>query len=282
MPQSVPDLWRRKEDATRLYQLYLCRLQLNHLHERAISACRQIRRHASRGPGASEGLFTFSFEIDSLCDLQNYEAAWRQLRRRDGIILGERLDLARRDWSVSDGWGLASYYAPLLFFRGRYQLGCKLLETWLGFWFKGKAIRSSDILFHVYNGHAEPRNRCHVTLAHFYDRLGKRLRDWEHWEAFVNGFHPRLFGLAGIRREDLLVDSGNLAAFFDRLRSLRKERTTSGVGGSQSDLLDSAAKVRKRQQATQRRLDDFKGRIRPTKDRTNRKLVQLFPELRSL
>jgi hypothetical protein len=75
MTSAVPDLWRAGDDALRLYELYLIRLLMNDLHDRIISACRIIRRYAARGPGRQEGLFTFSWEIDSLCALQQYEAA---------------------------------------------------------------------------------------------------------------------------------------------------------------------------------------------------------------
>jgi hypothetical protein len=66
VPDAIPDLWRANEDAVRLYQLYLCRLQINDMHERIVAACHQIRRYAARGPGPTEGLFTFSIEIESL------------------------------------------------------------------------------------------------------------------------------------------------------------------------------------------------------------------------
>jgi hypothetical protein len=280
--EAIPDLWQAKEDAARLYPLYLCRLQMNHLHERVVAACPRIRRHAARGPGPTEGLFTFSFEIDSLCELKDYHTAWRRLRLRDKIAFGERLDLRGRAWSSADAWELAFSYAPLLFFLGRFRQGCELLETSLGFWFGGRKARSFDILFHVYNGDDEPWHRCRVTLSHFYGRLGKDLRQWRHWEAFVNGFHPRLFRLSGVRSEELMVDPGRLAVFLDKLMEVQAERTISGVGGSQSDLIDSAARVRKRQEATQQQLDEFKERIRPVQERTNRKLQELFPELQGL
>jgi hypothetical protein len=282
MPESIPDLWRAKEDAARLYQLYLCYLHMNRLHERVVSACRQIRRYAARGPGATEGLFTFSYEIDSLCDLKDYKTAWRQLRLRESILFGKRIDLAQRQWSPRDGWDLAFYYAPLLFFLGRYRQGCTLLETSLGSWITGRRVRSYDLLCHVYNGDEPPWHRCHVTLTHFYGRLGQDLREWRHWEAFVSGFHPRLFRLSGVRREDLLANSGHLAVFFDKLMAVQDERTTSGVGGSQSDLIESAAKVRKRQESTQRKLGEFREWIKPVQERTNRKLEEFFPELQGL
>lgn len=237
---------------------------------------------ALRGPGPTEGLFTFSFEIDSLCDLKDYQAAWRRLRLREEIAFGERFDLRTREWSSADGWELAYSYAPLAFFLGRYRQGCEWLETALGFWFGVRTARSFDILCYVYNGDEEPWHRCRVTLSHFYGRLGRDLRQWRHWEAFVSGFHPRLFRLSGVRRDELVAAPGRLAEFFDRLMEVRDERTPSGVGGSQSDLIDSAAKVRKRQDAIRRERDEFNERIKPVQERTNRKLQELFPELQGL
>jgi hypothetical protein len=177
---------------------------------------------------------------------------------------------------------LAFSYAPLLFFLGRYRQGCALLETSLRFWFRGRKARSFDILHHVYNGDDEPRHRSQVTLSHFYGRLGKELCQWRYWEAFVNGFHPRLFRLSDVRREELMADSGRLSLFFDKLMEMLAERTTSGVGGNQSDLTESEAKVRKRQERTQQKVDEFRERIKPVQDRTNHKLQELFPELRGL
>lgn len=282
MAEVIPDLWRAKLDARRLYQLYLCRLQMNHRHERVVAVCPQIRRYAARGPGPTEGLFTFSIEIDSLCDLKDFQAAWRRLRRREEIVFGKRLDLRGREWSRSDYWELAFSYAPLLFFLGRYRQGCELLEISLGFWFSGRKARSFDILFHVYNGDEEPRNRCRVTLSHFYRRVGRDLRQWRHWVGFVNGFHPRLFRLSRVGRDELMADAGRLPVFFDKLMEVRAERTTSGVGGSQSDLIDSAAKVKKRQDAIQRKRDEFHERIKSVQELTDSKLRELFPELQGL
>jgi hypothetical protein len=261
MAERIPDLWRMKEDAARLYQLCLCRLQMHDQHERVVSACRQIRRHAARGPGPAEGWFTFYFAIDSLCELGNYRAAWRQLRLREELAFGERFDLVRREWTPTDWWDLAFYYAPLLFFLGRYRRGCALLETSLGFCFGGKKTRSFDLLFHVSSGDTEPRHRCGVALSHFYTRLGKSLGEWRHWEAFVKGFHPRLFRLAAIRRDELLRDPGRLGAFAAALMTAR------------DDLLESP---RKRQR------DKFVERNNTARKRIEAKLHELFPELRGL
>lgn len=280
--EAIPDLWRSGEDAARLYQLYLGRLQMKRRHQRVVGVCPRIRRYAVRGPGPSEGLFTFGFEVDSLCALGNYEAAWRRLRQREEIVFGKWLDLRGREWSRDDCWELVFAYAPLLFFRERHQLGRALLETALDFWFAENKVRSYDILFHVYNGDEVPKNRCRVTLSHFYARLGRSLRQWRHWEAFVNGFHPRLFRLAGVRRDDLMADPERLREFHDRLAELAADRRTSGVGGGLSDLIESAAKVRKRQAAIQRKRNEHDKRFKSARNRTNKKLRELFPDLRDL
>jgi hypothetical protein len=282
MGRDFPNLWLSESDATRLYQLYLCRLQMYGMHPQVIEACQHIRRHAARNPGPTAILFTYSIEIDSLCELKQYEAAWKRLRSQEKTARGERLDLRRHKWSKGDGFELEFSYAPLLYFRGQYRRGCKLLETSLGFWFGEKKVRSFDLLWGVVNGDEEPQHRCRVTLSHFYRRLGKSLNEWQYWDQFVNGLHPRFFPLAGMKRAELLAEPERLQPFVDALTRLRDERTPSGIGGSQSDLVESAAKVRKRQSAMQRKLNAFSERIKPETERTDRRLKQLFPELSTM
>jgi len=253
---------------------------MNDRHERAAAACRQIRRYAARGPGATAGLFTFSIEIESLCALRDHDTAWRRLRTQEEIVFGKRLNLRCRRWQRTDGFTLECSYAPLLYFRGRYRQGCQLLEIVLDFRFDATNVRSYDLLTRVYNGDPEPTLRARVTLAHFYGRLGKDLRQWRHWTAFVDGFHPRLFRLSGVSREELQADSRQLAPFLDKLMEERDRRITSGIGGSQSDLIESPAKVRKRQADTNRKLNAFKKRMGPVRKEIDRKLRQYFPELR--
>lgn len=282
MAATIPDLWRSEEDAERLYQLYLCRLEMNGMHQQIVKVCPLIRRYATRGPGARAGLFTFSLEIDSLCHLKRYETAWRRLRRREEIVFGRRLDLRRREWTIDDASDLEFYYAPLLFFLGRHRQGCGFLETSLSFWFTTSKVASYELLTRVYNEDTRPTNRCRVTLSHFYTRLGKRLIEWQYWERFVAGLHPRLFRLAGIRRDELFSDPAQLPKFYNQLMQEREQRTPTGVGGSLSDLVDSASKVQRRQKAIERRLKEFHLRTQPARECTNAKLSELFPELQSL
>jgi hypothetical protein len=279
MTRRIPDLWRVKEDARRLYVFYLSRLQSYGMHDEVVGACRQIRQYASRGPGGKEGLFTFSFEIDSLCELGYFKVAWRQLRYREEIVFGKRLDLARRRWRPEDLHELEFSYAPVLYFLGRYPLGCSLLETSLRFWLHAKKVSSYDVLFRVYNGDEEPWNRCWVTLKHFYERLGKDLSEWPLWKKFVNGLHPRLFRLADVRREKLLEDPARMGVFFDNLMDLRRKRITSGMTRGQPDLIENPVKVKKWQQATTQKLAQFEDRILPTRERIEAKLQYWFPEL---
>jgi hypothetical protein len=275
MARRIPDLWKSKErDATRLYSLFLAHLQLEHKHERIVSASRQIRRYAARGPGLKRAVFTFGSEIDALCDQKQFKTAWRQLRLRDRILFGKQ-SIWKQDWA----WN----HAPLLYFLKRYTEGCALLEEALDVWFDGRNFESYDnLLFQVYNSDKSPWHRCRVTLSHFYRRLGKDLREWRHWQAFVDGFHPKLFRLVDVRRGELLADAGRLPVFFDRLLSIRSKRVPTRIGNGQADLIDNPAKVKKRQDAIRNRSGRNDERAKSKRERTNAKLSELFPELRDL
>ncbi|MHC5536837.1 hypothetical protein ACYOEI_01025 [Singulisphaera rosea] len=121
-----------------------------------------------------------------------------------------------------------------------------------------------------------------MTLTHYYNRLGKNPLQWPRWGTFVNGFHARLFRLAGVSREEMLVDPGRLPAFFEALMAIRAERTPTGVGGGVRDLTDGVNAVEKRQAAVQEKLERFEERSRPMSDFLNMRLLELFPELRDL
>ena len=279
MSNAIPDLWQLKEDASRLYQIYLAQLQGHHQHERVIKACRQIRRFAKRGPGSEAGLFTFHFEIDSLCELKDYKTAWRQLRVNEKLAYGKQINIASQQWTDQDQMQLRYSYAPLLYFLGRYREGCQLLEIWMDSWFAGQTVHSYDLLLDVCNGEPEPSHKCRVTLAHFYTHLNKDLQSWRHWEAFVSGLHPRLFRLTGVHRDDLLSDATHLAMFVNKLVDIRDARVTSGIGGSQSDVIGSSTKVVKRQEELLQRVNDFHERNRSARKKIDQKLRELFPEV---
>ena len=185
--ETIPDLWRAN-DASRLYSLYFGLLQMHHRHERIIAVCPRIRRYAARGPGPEEGLFTFFNEINALCELGKYQAAWRRLRLRDKMAFGKSFDLRNRKWTGADAWELTYSYAPQLYLLGRYRQGCELLETALRFYFRRRKVQSLDMLCHIYNGDDVPSHRFRVTLSHFYRRLGKDLRQWRYWARFIDGW----------------------------------------------------------------------------------------------
>jgi hypothetical protein len=283
MAVPIPDLWRLDEDARRLYSLYFAQMLRNRAYERVVAASRQIRRYAARGPGGEAGLFAFYYEIEALFELKAYHGAWRRLRRYEEAALGRRIDLKRREWPDEELAWFEFHHAPVLYFLGRYRLGSALLHASLDQWFTGKKVRSFDLMHRVFNGDPEPADRCRVTLRHFYGRLGKDLREWSHWDLFVNGFHPRLFRLAEIRRDELMADSRRLDPFFERLMAIRHERTKStrrSVG--ERDLTDSEAAVRKRQEAFREEGARFEEQYAPRRRLTEAKLKGLFPELRSI
>jgi hypothetical protein len=62
-------------------------LRMNGAQERIVTACRTIRRYAARGPGEAAGLLTYSYELDAFCELRKFDIAWRQLRRRELMLL---------------------------------------------------------------------------------------------------------------------------------------------------------------------------------------------------
>lgn len=280
MNAQVPDLWQANEDAPRLYQLYLVRLQMSGAYERVIAACDQIRGFAATGPGRAEGLFTFMFELDALCALKKYRTAWRQLRLQEEIATGARVDIIAGKWEPRELAWFEFNHAPLLFFLGRDDEGCALLEAWLDSCINGGKAPCFDLMFRVYNGDQEPKNRCRVTLTHFYNRLSKSLMEWQHWETFVTGFPSALFRRSSISRLDLLADSSRLATFFAELLTLRSKRVTSGVTRGQSDLVESAKTVKKSQHRIKQEIAACRRRTRTRREQVDAKLHELFPDLR--
>jgi hypothetical protein len=167
-----------------------------------------------------------------------------------------------------------------MYFLGRYSLGSQLLETSLRFWYQRPKAESYDVLFHVYNEDKEPRILPRVTLAHIYRHLGRDLKEWRLWPAFVNGFAAPLFRIAGVEREALLQDSSQLVNFFGNLMRLQEKRVTSGVTRGQADLIEGPAKVKRWQDSRRSKSERF--RNDPARDRIKGILLQHFPELRGL
>lgn len=278
----IPNLWRINEDATRLYSLYLAHLSTHNLVERVVFASRKIRRFAASGPGSKDGLFTFSHEIDALYDLKKYQVAWRQIQLRDSIACGQRFNFTDRVWTGKDSFLLETDYAPIQYFLKRYSFGCSLLESGLNFWFKHRGFDSYDILNRVYNGDQVPWHRCRVTLANFYDRLGKRLSDWQHWSEFASSFHPKLYRLGGVSRRKLLTDSDSLPQFFGNLARQQVRRIFTQDGKIRSYLTASSPTFLKYRTEQNRLHDVEKEQNRAARELRNEKLRTLFPELNGL
>lgn len=278
---KIPDLWRLGEDAARLYQLFLAHLSSGRRYQRIVDACRRIRAHASRGPGAMAAAFTFHIELDALCDLRQYEAAWRCLKRREDVIYGKRIRLIPKAFG-KDRWAIMSLYIPLLYFRGRYRRGCALMEAELEYLLRREWSDSYHLQFYVYNSDRVPWHRARVTLAHFYRSLKRDLGDWPQWPRFVNGFPDKLFRLAGIRRDELLGDSALLQVFRDRLQAVADERTGSRGSRGAADLLQSAAKVKKWHDANDKKRKSSDQEIAAGRQEYRDKLLKYFPELHPL
>ena len=276
-PKQLPDLWKQGADAERLYQLFLARLQANDADELVIDACRRIRRYAARGPGLRAAAFTFFFEINALVKRKSYRIAWRQMQLRDKVIRGRRVAPELRKWSPKDYSELRYSYAPLMYFLGRYEAGSRFLETALRFWYARPRANSYDVLFDVYNTDAEPDALPRVTLSHFYCHLGRDLDEWDLWPTFVRGFAAPLFRISGIERRALLSDPSLLSDFFTKLVQVRSARTTSGVSRGQADIVESAEKVKRWQDATRAKLERF--RSDPARAQTQRLIATHFGEV---
>ena len=274
MRRRVPNLWRRESKAARLYELYIAELLISNRHADIVAACRKIRSY-TRDANRQAAMFTYSHEIDALCALGKHAVAWQQLRRRDRELekVGE---LKGRKWGVADPWSVRFDYAPLLYFTGRYEEGCGLLEAALGT-ANDRNVPSYDLLFSIYNGELRPKLRPRVTLTHFYKKLGKSLRDWEHWAAFLDGLSPRLFRVGRIRREELLEHPERLGDFFKTLMAVRAARMTSGITRGEQDLIESSRDVKKWQDDTRLRLEKFRRKQAASEWRT--KMRRSFPDL---
>jgi hypothetical protein len=168
-------------------------------------------------------------------------------------------------------------YAPLLYFRGRYEEGCRLLETALGMSIESGNVPSYDLLFHVYNGDRRPKIRPRVTLTHFYEKLEKSLTHWKHWEAFINGFSPKLFYVGRVQRKELLEHPERLEDFFRRLMEVRDRRTTSGVTRGQKDLIGNPKEIKKWQDDTRLCLEKLQRK--QAVSHLNARLQRLFPDV---
>lgn len=244
-----------------------------------VSVSRQIRCYAARFKKPRLADFTYHFEIDALCQLGDFPAAWRQLRRLERIACGRNIALHAKSWSLEELDWFSPYHPQILYFLGRNRLARRLCEAILRKMFRTSPDDSSyELLPYVYNSISRPKRRQHVTLCHIYRALGKSLLEWSEWEQFVKGFHPKLFKLAGVEPERLLPDPSLLRQLYEAIQAEQKQRLTAGVSAGESDLTDTPSKVRRRQQRITGRI----GRQRLATRPQELQLEEIFPELGSL
>jgi hypothetical protein len=278
--QPVPNLFRTSDEPgqiARYYGIYLSKLRVARRLHRLVEVCRSIRRFARNHGKPKAGLFTFQYEMHAHEGMGDVEAMWRLLRAWDRAALGKPIDLAsHRRWSAEDAHRMMFYYVPLLYFRGHYRLGCELLEKALKMHSRQKGW-SFELLWHVYKPLPQPATIYDVTLMHFYRALGRDLRDWPLWDTFVEGFRPELFRQSGVNQELLRSDPALLKPFFGWISAEQQRRlfthTTAGV----ADLVDSQAKVKRRQTDVATRIARLAAD--PSHLLLEEKLEKMFPEL---
>lgn len=277
--RPVPNLFRTSGDAKRIqryYSFYLAKLHAAHRVQRLVEVCRCIRRFAKNHGEPKAGLFTFQYEMYAYEGGRDAEAMWRLLRAWDRAALGKTIDLASHCWNAEDAHRLMFLYAPLLYFRAHYRLGCHLLEKALRMHSRRKGW-SFELLWHVYKPIPQPSTVYDVTLTHFYRALGRNLSDWPLWGTFVDDFHSKLFRQSGVHRESLRSDPVLLKPFFEWISRERERRLFTRTTVGEADLLESAARVKGRQThvATKiaRQVND------PRRLRLEGKLKKIFPEL---
>ena len=236
---TLPNLFRDRtaaKTAEWYYNLFLARLHQAHRAARIVQVCRTLRRFAKDAGKPKSGLFTYQWEMHACEDAGDVNRMWRALRAWDRAAVGRAIDLARYPWKTSDTHRLLFYYAPLLYLRGRYRLGCQLLETALRLQSRRKGW-SFELLWHVYKPLERPSAIYDVTLHHFYLALGRDLRDWPFWKAFVDGFHPKLFRLSGVSRDSLRSDPALLKPLFEWITAERRRRLFTHTTMGEVDLV---------------------------------------------
>jgi len=191
-------------------------------------------------------MFTFPLEMDAYSGKQNAPAMGRVLRSWDRMALGRSINLATHRWSTNDAHRLLFFYAPVLYLRGHYRLGCDLLEKAITMHSRRKGW-GFELLWHVYKPLGRPSKTHDVALVHFYRALRRDIRDWKLWADFVDDFPAKLFRISGVSRDALRSNPVLLEPFFQWICAERNRRLFSGTTVSVKDLLDDAAKVKRRQ-----------------------------------
>ncbi len=278
MPR-LPNLFngpQETESAERLYQIFLSRLSFSRRSDRVLSACREIRRYAKLADKPQAAGFTYFWEMEAHGQMRDYEAMWKSLRAAEHAMKGKRLRLASHRWAHSEHHDLIYRYAPLLYLRGRYKLGCRLMETALEMASHRKGW-SFEWLWHVYKPPKTPSSIYDVTLAPFYAALGRKLSDWQLWDRFLDGFDPKLFRSSGVSKENVRHNPRLMKSFFEWIVTERRKRTFTGTADGERDLVESASQVRRRQLARKKvllRFDEGRGQ-----SHFDQKLETMFPGL---
>jgi hypothetical protein len=274
---ALPNLFRgpqKTPSAQRLYETFLSRLSSSHQSDRILAACRVMRRYAKLAGKPEDAAFTLQWEMDAHGQVGNYEAMWHSLQAHERLRIGRSIRVATHRWGHRDHHDLIFRYAPLLYLRGRYKLGCKLMETALEMTSHRKKW-SFESLWHVYKPLKTPSSIYDVTLAHFYAALDRDLSEWGLWNRFLDGFDPKLFRSSGIAKEALRQNPRLIKSFFEWIVAERRKRLFTGTTDGERDLVESPSKVRRRQTVRKKLLLRFdRGQ-----DVLNSKIEALFPEL---
>jgi hypothetical protein len=278
----IPNLFQGSQkitDAQRLYEIFLSRLITAQRSDLVLTACREIRRIATKAGRPRAGVFTYFWEMEALGLRRDFEAMWRALKAQEKARRGMSLSVASHRWASKDTHLLVFSYAPILYLRGKHRLGCRLMETALEIASRQKGW-SFEWLWHVYKPQKTPSSTYDVTLAHFYTALDRDLSEWKLWNKFLDGFNPKLYRASGIAKESLRQDPRLIKPFFEWIVAERRKRLFTGTTDGQRDLVDTPSRVRRRQSARARMLVKFDEQ--PERDLFDQKLQQLFPELANL
>jgi len=285
---KLPNLFRSEDDvraARYYYERFLTRLFVVKRYKRMIETCREIHRYArrisiteERGESQNAGVFTYWFDLQANNLLHDFDSAWRALRAWEKAVMHKPLNLKTYRWKPTDFTQLIYYYAPLLYLRGNYQLGRKLLEAAL----RMASIQpgwSYEMLAHIHKTD-RPSTIYDVSLFAFYSALELDLTEWPLWKKFVDDLHPKLLRISRISRIDLKEDAGLLAPLREAINNERRARLFSGTTHGLKDLTDSPSQVRKRQAGVQKKIQELD--TDPRLSDIERKIQSMFLELAKL
>jgi hypothetical protein len=248
-------------------------------NDRVLTACREIRRYANSAGRKPAGAFTYFWEMEAHGARTDFDSMWRSLRAMERVALGVSINLVSHKWKHSEHHQLIYRYIPLLYLRGRYRLGCKLMEIALEMASHRKGW-AYEWLPHVYKPVKKPAAIYDVALSHFYSALNRDIGEWQLWDKFLDDLDPKLFRMSGQTLESIRKNPRKLKPFCEWMIAERRQRlftrTTDGV----RDLVEQPSKVQRRQAARKRMMLKFD--VSPGKDPLEQKLQQLFPELINL